>query len=225
MPQIMDKAARAQHQHIFRAQRRQRPAQRQMMGGAPGALHRQLHHRDIGVWVHQHQGHPGPMIQAARGVGLGGKTRRAQKLRHPRRQPGIARCGIADVVQRFGKAVKIVNRGVDCHRVDGRQIAVPMGRDRQDGAGRAEIASQAAQEFARRDSVERQGGRTMGNENRRQHLQQMALARGLFNGGPGRAGSGTTRSCPDAPTDNCGQWHPGRREMFRTPNAAAAGSG
>lgn len=55
-------------------------------GKVPGriemALDRELDNREPGIRVHQHQGHPGPMVEATPGIRITGNPRRRDKARN-----------------------------------------------------------------------------------------------------------------------------------------------
>lgn len=93
--QIVGQAAAADHQHAVPAQGRKRPPQRQVMGRAPGRLHRELDDRDLGLRPGHLEGRPGAVVKAALAVEPGLETRLAQDVRRPLGQIGVARRRIA----------------------------------------------------------------------------------------------------------------------------------
>ena len=204
--QIVDKAARSQHQYIVSAQLRQLAAQRDVMRCAQMALHRKLHHRHIGLRIHQHQRHPGAVIQPAHGINAAA-NQRADLARQQR----VTRRGIAQIVQRRRKAAKIMDGAVHRHRIGHGRGRIPMRRHRHNAARLAKTLPQPAQEIARRHIVKRQGRGAMGNKDRGQHQEHIGMAPALFN--PVPAGSASAVR-PPAPA-RCG-WQSRWRRSART---------
>jgi len=66
-------AARSGDQHILLAQWRERAAEFVVVLRTERGLDAQLHDRNIGIGIHQHQRHPGAVIEAASVVELGSK--------------------------------------------------------------------------------------------------------------------------------------------------------
>lgn len=151
--QIMHETTRAQDQHAFLAQRRKRAAQYDVMRRAHAALHRNLKYGNVRLRIHQHEGHPGAVIEAALGIDGGS----AQERRCALGERGRAGSVVAQFVKRFRETGEIVNCGVALHRIQRRRRGLPMRRGDEDCLGRSEFGAQAAQEIARRNGVERQG--------------------------------------------------------------------
>ena len=150
--QVMNEAAGADHQHIIQAQGGDAAAQRDVRRRAQMALHRQLHHRDIGTRIHQRQRRPGSVIQPALRV-----QRAAGQRGNLPRQARIAGRGIAKIVQGRRKAAEIMDGVVHRHTVRLRRGGVPM---RRHGEGLADLLSQPAQEIAGRHIIKWQAGRS-----------------------------------------------------------------
>src|SRR5260221_9573479 len=66
LAEIVRRAAGTEDQHALVAQRLQRRADAELVRGAETALHRELRDRTVGLGIHQHQWHPGAMIEAVR---------------------------------------------------------------------------------------------------------------------------------------------------------------
>lgn len=104
--QVVGDAARADHQHAFRAQRRQCAAHRKLVGRAQFRLDRQRHHRDVGLRVEHAQRHPDAMVQAALRVLLRMQASQFQQARHLLRQRRGARGRISISYNGGGKPPK-----------------------------------------------------------------------------------------------------------------------
>ena len=86
-----------------------------MVFGSEMRLHRKLKHRNIGLRIHQHQRHPGAVIEAAAPVDAAGEAGRAQQVRNPRGDRRRAGRRIAHLIKRAREAAEVVDRVV-AHR-------------------------------------------------------------------------------------------------------------
>ena len=178
--QIMNESAGTQHQHILLPQRSQRRTELHMVFGAELRLKRELDRGNIGLRIHQHEGHPGAMIEPTPVIDGGCKTCLDQGV--PRLFGHLGRSGrrISHAIQRFGKSTEVVNRLVDGDGIDRGHIRVPMGGDGDDGARARERCTQTLQKIARRAIVEGKRRRTVRDENRGEHGLHMARRKFAF---------------------------------------------
>jgi hypothetical protein len=163
LAEIMRRAARAEDQHALVAQRPQRLADLEFVRGAEMGLHRELRHRNVGLRIHQHQRHPGAVIEAARreaGRQAGAGEQRGGALGEGRG----ARRGVAHRVEGGREAVEIMDRFRPGRRAQRRGSGFPMGRHREDGGRPAQPGAVFGEEAAGGGLAQRQRRRAVRNE-------------------------------------------------------------
>lgn len=169
----MREASRADHQHTVPAQSRKCLPDPEMMRRPQMTLQRHLQHRDIRGRPRQKQRHPGAMIKPAVSVHAAWQPGRGKQIADPFGQDGITRRRITQIEQRPRKPMKVVDRLIHRHRVDGRSLRLPMRRGNQDRArtlpSRLDHRAKPKQKIPRRCRRQCQHRRPMADEQTWQH--------------------------------------------------------
>ena len=173
--QVMRQAAGANDQNPQGPQRRQRPAQQQMVFGTQIRLQRKLHHGNVVFGIHQNQGHPGAVIQSAGDIAGGRQALGGQNRRDLPRQFRIPGRGVNQFVQRRREAEEIVDGGVNRNSGDLRPFGVPMRRSHQNRLWPFQQPPKTTEEIARRLVPQRHHGGAVADEQSGQHEQTPAV--------------------------------------------------
>ena len=115
---VVGEASRCQDEHAFVAERREKPAEREMKAVEP-ALDRELDDRDVGGREDEAKRDPGTMVEAAAGVAVHFEPARLNQAADPLGEFGRSWRRIAHFIQGAREPVKVVDRlidGDDVHR-------------------------------------------------------------------------------------------------------------
>nr|ACN31223.1 unknown [Zea mays] len=136
LAQVVRGAAGADDEGAFLPQGRQRLAEVVVVRAVAVGLHRELAHGDVGVRVHEHQRHPGAVVEPAAVVLLhGAEPGLLQEIYGPQGQVRSARSRVLELVHGLGKAIEVVDGVVAAaDDVDRRRGRLPVSRDDEDGA-------------------------------------------------------------------------------------------
>ena len=117
-------------------QRRQRPAQRQVLGGIEPRAQGELHHGHVGTRIGHGHGGEHAVVEAALGIDRHGQPGRLQQFHHAPRQGRIARRGVLDRIRILRKAVVVIDHGRVRMGLHGEGRLLPVCRHHQNGTRR-----------------------------------------------------------------------------------------
>jgi len=156
--EVVHDAAAADQQNPAVAQRGDRPADTDEIGGCRRARQRNLDHRRLSPRKHQAQGDPDAMVPTAPVLGGGVQTRPGEKRDDFLRETRIARRRVGHRVKLIGKAVEVVDQPWSGGGRDSRRCRrFPMSRHDDDGAKRPCRLSKARQRADAYDSLPHPG--------------------------------------------------------------------
>src|SRR5208337_4929916 len=172
----MDRPAAAKDEDAFPAQGCDRFPEREVPLRVEMPLDRELDNRHTGLRVHQHEGHPGPVIESPARVAVTGNTSRFDKVRSPGGEFLRSGCGICYPVQVGREAPEVVDGLWVSGEVDRRSQGVPVRRDAEDCPDASIAFSECCEEFpGRLIPFERQGRRTVRDKNRGEDCRSHAF--------------------------------------------------
>ena len=162
--QIVHETARADHQHAFVAQRRERAADRHVLCRIAVRHHRQRHHRDVGLRIHAPQWHPHAVVEPVVLAHARGQSRLRQALRDRLREVRRTRRRIAQFVQRRREAAEVVHGPRLRGAADERRFAGEMRRRDDDRLRPRQLAAQGVEEATGGGILHGQHRRAVGEE-------------------------------------------------------------
>jgi hypothetical protein len=160
----VDRAAARQDEHALAPQQLQCASDLRVMGGIEMRLYRQLRHRHIGLRIDQQERIPGAVIEPAAGIDGAADAGLVEQLNHAAGERRRPRRRIPQPIELVGKAVEIMDRFRRRRSADRRTLGLPVGGDAENGLGAFDRASESGDEVARRDILEHQHGRAVGEE-------------------------------------------------------------
>eukprot|EP00051_Salpingoeca_urceolata_P007110 m.94337 g.94337 ORF g.94337 m.94337 type:complete len:332 (-) comp15120_c1_seq1:47-1042(-) len=110
-PHVVRRKTRPNNEHALPPQRCKRlpklPVKRRVNGTHPRRPKGHLNDRDVGVWVHQHEGHEDTVVETPFGILLAGNVLLQEQFLHPTRQPRCPRARVLQLIRVLGKTVVV----------------------------------------------------------------------------------------------------------------------
>ena len=136
--EIVDHVARAEHQHLLVAQRREPSPELEVLAGGERLVDAELDHGNVRLRVEVHEERPGAVIEAPARVHL--HRSGAEEIDHARRELRRAGRRVLHLVEGARETAEVVDRPRPLLGGNARAGYVPVGGDAEDGLRTRQLA-------------------------------------------------------------------------------------